>query len=160
MTARPNILWIMTDEERFPPGYESGSIARWRAENLPGRQCQHRGHRQVGDRATPEARPLPGRDLSTCLTDGTTRLWKLNQIYERLPDWPADSGMPAPTGPLEGRLDPGEPTAPEWELYGLSTDPDERDNLLAPGRSEPEITARLRSLLEGTRLEQRLAPRH
>jgi len=36
--TRPNILWIMTDEERFPPAYESESVRRWRHEQLPARQ--------------------------------------------------------------------------------------------------------------------------
>jgi len=36
--TRPNILWIMTDEERFPPGYETSELAQWRNDKLPGRQ--------------------------------------------------------------------------------------------------------------------------
>ena len=28
----------MTDEERFPPAYESESVRRWRHEQLPARQ--------------------------------------------------------------------------------------------------------------------------
>jgi arylsulfatase A-like enzyme len=36
MTDRPNILLVLTDQQRFPPGYESDEIQRFRAEELPG----------------------------------------------------------------------------------------------------------------------------
>ena len=36
--SRPNFLIIMTDEERFPPGYESDDIRAWRLANLPARE--------------------------------------------------------------------------------------------------------------------------
>ena len=39
MTDRPpNVLVIMTDEERYPPPYEDDAVRRFRAEQLPGRQ--------------------------------------------------------------------------------------------------------------------------
>lgn len=38
MQRRPNILVIMTDEERYPPVYETEEIARYRREQLPGQQ--------------------------------------------------------------------------------------------------------------------------
>ena len=34
---RPNVLVIMTDEERYPPPYESEAVARFRREQLPAR---------------------------------------------------------------------------------------------------------------------------
>jgi arylsulfatase A-like enzyme len=34
---RPNVLVIMTDEERYPPPYESDALARFRREQLPAR---------------------------------------------------------------------------------------------------------------------------
>ncbi|GAB6044093.1 sulfatase-like hydrolase/transferase [Endothiovibrio diazotrophicus] len=34
---RPNILLIMTDEERFPPDYEGEQVADWREQHLTGR---------------------------------------------------------------------------------------------------------------------------
>jgi arylsulfatase A-like enzyme len=34
---RPNVLVIMTDEERYPPPYESDSVTRFRREQLPAR---------------------------------------------------------------------------------------------------------------------------
>lgn len=39
MPARPNILVIMTDEERYPPVYETPEIRRYRATQLPGQQA-------------------------------------------------------------------------------------------------------------------------
>jgi hypothetical protein len=29
MTARPNVLFIMTDEERYPPPYEAEALAEF-----------------------------------------------------------------------------------------------------------------------------------
>jgi len=39
VTARPNILVIMTDEERYPPSYETDEIRRFRRAELPGQQA-------------------------------------------------------------------------------------------------------------------------
>lgn len=39
MPARPNILVIMTDEERYPPSYETEEIRRFRRAELPGQQA-------------------------------------------------------------------------------------------------------------------------
>ena len=36
--ATPNVLVIMTDEERYPPPYETSEIARFRREQLPARE--------------------------------------------------------------------------------------------------------------------------
>src|SRR3954466_12641765 len=36
MTTRPNILLIMTDQQRYPPPYESEELAQYRREHLPG----------------------------------------------------------------------------------------------------------------------------
>ena len=35
---QPNILVIMTDEERYPPPYETAEVARFRREQLPNRE--------------------------------------------------------------------------------------------------------------------------
>ncbi len=35
--AQPNILLVMTDEERYPPPYETAEVARFRREQLPNR---------------------------------------------------------------------------------------------------------------------------
>lgn len=35
--ARPNVLVIMTDEERYPPPYETEAVARFRREQMPNR---------------------------------------------------------------------------------------------------------------------------
>src|SRR5690349_23177074 len=36
--TQPNILLIMTDEERYPPPYEGEELARFRREQLPTRE--------------------------------------------------------------------------------------------------------------------------
>src|SRR4051812_30849996 len=36
MTRRPNILVILTDQQRYPPPYESDDLAAFRREHLPG----------------------------------------------------------------------------------------------------------------------------
>ena len=35
--AAPNVLLIMTDEERYPPPYEDAATAKFRREQLPAR---------------------------------------------------------------------------------------------------------------------------
>ncbi len=37
-TKRPNVLVIMTDEERYPPPYEDATVARFRRDHLPARE--------------------------------------------------------------------------------------------------------------------------
>ncbi len=36
--ARPNILVIMTDEERYPPPYEGEDLKRFREQEMPARE--------------------------------------------------------------------------------------------------------------------------
>ena len=43
MTSPPNVLIIMTDEERYPPPYESDAVARFRREELPARAALRDG---------------------------------------------------------------------------------------------------------------------
>ncbi|WKE67363.1 sulfatase-like hydrolase/transferase [Gallaecimonas kandeliae] len=38
-SKRPNILVIMTDEERFPPPYENAEAKAWRLQHCPGREA-------------------------------------------------------------------------------------------------------------------------
>ena len=38
MPTRPNVLVVMTDEERYPPPYESDAVADFRRTQLPGRE--------------------------------------------------------------------------------------------------------------------------
>src|SRR5262245_47598316 len=37
LVDRPNVLLIMTDQERYPPPYEQDALARFRQEQLPAR---------------------------------------------------------------------------------------------------------------------------
>ena len=36
MTSRPNVLVILTDQQHYPPSYESVELAAFRREHLPG----------------------------------------------------------------------------------------------------------------------------
>ena len=38
VTDRPNVLVIMTDEERYPPPYEAAALAEFRRTQLPARE--------------------------------------------------------------------------------------------------------------------------
>src|SRR6478736_1508359 len=45
--AAPNILLIMTDEERYPPPYEGADLAEFRRTQLPGRERIRTGGREL-----------------------------------------------------------------------------------------------------------------
>lgn len=81
---------------------------------------------------------------------GTPELWKLSHYYERLDEWDAAHGLPGP-GPFAS-----EPAESEWELYNLTTDPDERHNLDTSGAT----AGGLGRLLEAQRDAKRVVPRH
>jgi arylsulfatase A-like enzyme len=116
-----------------------------------------RGSRQrsfVTDEAY-EAVPEPANVESVIATlptgdAGTPELWKLSHYYERLDEWDAAHGLPGP-GPFASQ-----PAEAEWELYNLTTDPDERHNLdLSAGPAQG-----LSQLLETQRDAKRVVPRH
>jgi len=47
MTGRPNVLFIMTDEERYPPPYEADALAAFRRTQLPARERLRAGSREL-----------------------------------------------------------------------------------------------------------------
>jgi choline-sulfatase len=61
---RPNILVIMTDEERYPPSYEGAELRRFRAEQLPGQQalraraCEFHRHHTASSACVPSRASL------------------------------------------------------------------------------------------------------
>ena len=80
--------------------------------------------------------------------DGGEELWKLNHYYERLDEWDADHGIPA--NPFAG------PAAePSWELHNLTTDPEERSNVVS---DRADALSSLRSVLDEQREAKRLLP--
>ena len=83
--------------------------------------------------------------------DGGSRLWKLSQYYDRLSEWEAAHRVETPAG-----ADP-EPVDSQWELYDLSGDPEERNNLWAGGEAPVD---RLRQLLDSAREDHRRVPLH
>jgi len=88
---------------------------------------------------------MPGVD------GGTTRLWKLSQYYDRLEEWETTHHLspPGATG--------SEPVPSQWELYDLTGDPEERNNLSA---SSDAPFDQLRELLESAREDNRRVPLH
>ena len=61
---RPNVLVIMTDEERYPPIYETDAIRRFRADELPGQQalrargCEFHRHHTASSACVPSRATL------------------------------------------------------------------------------------------------------
>lgn len=85
--------------------------------------------------------------------DGGARLWKLSHYYDRLDEW--EDAHPPPSG--TSRPAPAEPVEPQWELYDLTADPEERVNRwTSPDAPAPVVEA----LLSSVRNDRRLAPRH
>jgi len=81
---------------------------------------------------------------------GADELWKLNQYYDRLVDWEEAHGIPQnPFLPA--------PADPEWELYNLTADPEERTNQAATGATP---MSPLRDLLASERDAKRRLPSH
>ncbi|HWD53126.1 MAG TPA: sulfatase-like hydrolase/transferase [Acidimicrobiales bacterium] len=114
---------------------------------------RHR-NRFTGEPFTPVAAPANIESVIVPLPDGedgAPRLWKLSQYYDRLEEWEASHEVSprSPDGP--------EVVPSQWELYDLSRDPEERNNLW----SSPDAPVdRLRSVLESTREDNRRVPLH
>jgi len=80
--------------------------------------------------------------------DGAEELWKLSHYYERLDEFDQEHGV-APD-PFAG------PAAePQWELYNLTADPEERSNL---ARTASAPRSELEGVLDGQRRSKRLVP--
>jgi arylsulfatase A-like enzyme len=114
---------------------------------------RHR-NRFTGEPFTPVAAPANIESVIVPLPDGedgSPRLWKLSQYYDRLEEWEASHPV-TPASPDRPEVVPS-----QWELYDLSQDPEERTNLWA---SADAPVARLRSVLESTRENNRRVPLH
>ncbi len=84
--------------------------------------------------------------------EGGSHLWKLSHYYDRLDEWEATHGV-APVAPPDAAA----PVEPQWELYDLTADPEERHNAWGtPGAP----TSELGDLLSSVRHAQRLGPQH
>jgi hypothetical protein len=84
--------------------------------------------------------------------EGGSHLWKLSHYYDRLDEWEATHGV-APAA----RPGAAAPAEPQWELYDLTADPEERHNAWgAPGAPISELG----NLLSSIRHSQRLGPQH
>lgn len=80
---------------------------------------------------------------------GSSELWKLSRYYQR-PEPRSPGSRPAEAGDAES-------VPEEWELYNLSADPEERQNLV--GHNSPAL-ASLRALLAAERRTKALEPQH
>jgi arylsulfatase A-like enzyme len=112
---------------------------------------RHR-NRFTGEPFTPVAAPANIESVIAPLPDddgGATRLWKLSQYYDRLPEWEVAHQVHHPAA------DDHEPVDSQWELYDLSGDPEERNNLSA---SPVAPVDRLRKVLESAREDNRRVP--
>ena len=59
--ARPNVLVIMTDEERYPPPYETPAVAEFRRTQLPGRERLRARSRELHRHYVGSTACLPSR---------------------------------------------------------------------------------------------------
>ncbi len=59
--SRPNVLLIMTDEERYPPPYESAEVTRFRREQLPARESLRAGGLELHRHYAGSTACLPSR---------------------------------------------------------------------------------------------------
>ncbi len=58
---RPNILIILTDEERYPPPYETGALRQWRETQLPGRALIRKNGLELNRHYIASAACVPSR---------------------------------------------------------------------------------------------------
>jgi arylsulfatase A-like enzyme len=114
---------------------------------------RHR-NRFTGEPFTPVSEPANIESVIVALPDdgdAAPRLWKLSQYYDRLEEWEASHGLAPP--PRDGP----EPVPSQWELYDLTHDPGERDNLWSSADAPVD---RLRQTLESAREDNRRVPLH
>ncbi len=106
--ASPNILVIMTDEERYPPPYETDGLARWRRERLGARESLREGGLELHRHYAGSTACLPSR---TTLFTGQ---------YPSLHGGSNTDGMAkGPTDPSMCWLDPNSvPTLGDWFRAG------------------------------------------
>ena len=59
--SSPNVLFIMTDEERYPPSYETAAVAEFRRTQLPARERLRDGGLELHRHYTGSTACLPSR---------------------------------------------------------------------------------------------------
>jgi arylsulfatase A-like enzyme len=107
MTA-PNVLLIMTDEERYPPPYEDEAMARFRREQLPARESLRDGGLEFHRHYAGSTACVPSR--ATLFTGQYPSLHGVSQT---------DGTAKQASDPGMGWLDPNEvPTLGDWFRAG------------------------------------------
>src|SRR5690242_4458717 len=106
--AAPNFLLIMTDEERYPPPYESDAIARFRRDRLPTRARLRDGGLELHRHYTGSTACAPSR--ATLFTGQYPSLHGVSQT---------DGTAKRTTDPAMSWLDPSSvPTLGDWFRAG------------------------------------------
>ena len=104
----PNVLLIMTDEERYPPPYEDASVAEFRRTQLPARERLRDGGLELHRHYAGSTACVPSR--ATLFTGQYPSLHGVAQT---------DGLAKKPTDPSMGWLDPDEvPTLGDWFRAG------------------------------------------
>jgi arylsulfatase A-like enzyme len=105
---RPNVLFIMTDEERYPPPYETAAVAQFRREQLPARRSLMEGGLQFHRHYAGSTACLPSR--ATLFTGQYPSLHGASQT---------DGAAKQNTDPAMNWLDPDAvPTLGDWFRAG------------------------------------------
>ena len=106
--AAPNVLVIMTDEERYPPPYETSEVARFRQEQLPARERIRDGGVELHRHYVGSTACVPSR--ATLFTGQYPSLHGVSQT---------DGVAKASNDPSMRWLDPGAvPTLGDWFRAG------------------------------------------
>ena len=141
---RPNVLVIMTDEERYPPPYESAAVTEFRRTQLPARERLRRRSRELHRHCVGATACLPSR--ATLFTGQYPSLHGVTNT-DGLAKWETAHGVAPALAP--------EPADDEWEVYDLTADPEERANLAS---AAPDVVRELQAVLEEARERARRTP--
>jgi arylsulfatase A-like enzyme len=141
----PNILLIMTDEERYPPPYEDAGVAEFRRTQMPARERIRTGGLELHRHYAGSTACAPSR---ATLFSG---------------QYPSLHGVSKTDGTAKAAPDPAgapiyfmtEDDIAVFEMHNLSADPEERHNLAG---SSPAELSHLTSVRGAEHDAKRLLP--
>src|SRR5262245_11167923 len=156
-TSRPNVLFIMTDEERYRPPYEAEALVEFRRTQLPARERLRAQSRELHRHYAGATACTPSR--TTLFTGQYASLHGVadtDGLAKQATD-PAMHFLDPDTVPTMGDwwhishpdlIIPGtHESLAQWELHNLTVDPEERANLAAAAETPPAMKE-LRAVLE------------